>query len=511
MNNKDKYPRRQENHLSSVVFGKVPPQAIDLEGSILGALMIDRDAFDNIQSLQPDDFYDERHRLVFSAILNLHRTNKPVDLLTVTDELRKMGQLEDAGGPFYVTNLTNHVASAAHIEHHCRLVQQKSLQRKLILIGSNAVHNAYDDTIDIFEQYELVETQLTEANSIVIGVDIKSMSEVSTEIDKAREEQRNQKKRTGVPSSFKDIKGKIGQYNNGDLIILAARASMGKTAMAVSEILEVAKMGVPIGLVSMEMNRSKIYLRLVAAEAGITMRKIEEMNNITSEEANKIALARATVNNLPIFIDDTPNPTLLQFRARCLRLKRKYNVEMIFADHLGKITIPELMKDLYTMTTQIARAVKALAYQMDIPLIMLTQLSRKTEGRKDMRPMLSDLKDSGAIEEEADLVGLLYRPEYYKDQGIANMDFTYYRGEKISTIGYGEVNWAKNRNGPTGIVPLTYVNYCMRFEDYAPTLVRDFKNKADKAEETEAPVKSHSIERDLFGDTDGDSAEEPPF
>lgn len=498
--------KRVNTLTQEVMYGKVPPQAPDFEESVLGALMIDKDAIDAMFPLTAADFYDDRHHNVFEAIMNLHRLNQPVDLMTVTEQLRSMGKLEEAGGPFYVTTLTNRVASTAHIEHHSRIIKQKSLQRALITISSNAANAAYDDTIDVFELFETVETQLTEANSVTIGSEIKNMAEISKDYDKNREEQKLKKKRTGVPSPLKDVRGKIGQYNNGDLIIVAARASMGKTAFAVEEILGMAKMGIPVGFISMEMRSPKIYLRLVACESGLTMRKIEEMNDITSLEYEAIVKARATINNLPIYMDDLPNPTLLQFRARCLRMKRKFNVEILFADHLGKITIPELIRDLYTMTTNIARNVKSIAALLDIPLIMLTQLSRKTESRKDMRPMLSDLKDTGAIEEEADMVGLLYRPEYYKNQGISNFDTVKYHDQKISTEGYAEVNWAKNRNGPTGLVALSYVSHCMRFEDYQPSFVREHKNKT-AAEDFAAADDDNFKDGDLFRDQD----KEPPF
>ena len=474
------FKSRTNSDISSVVYGKVPPQSQELEEAVIGALLIDKDAFYSVEFLKPTDFYDDRHRILFNAISTMYLTGKQVDILTVCDFLASSNELEQAGGMFYVSTITNRVTGAAHIEQHSRIIQNKAIKRNLIRLGQETVHKAYEDFTEVDEIINDIENTLNETNSATTNSEIKNMAQVSSEIEKQKAENSTNKKKSGIAPALKDVKHKIHQYQNGDLIIIAARASMGKTAWAVSEILELAKMGVRIGLISMEMKSSDIYWRLVTAECGFDMHTVMNPNDITSADFTKISEARALVNNLPIFIDDLPNPTLNHFNSRYKRMIRKFSVDIIYADHLGKISVPGLEKDQYTMVTIIARSVKATAKKSDIPLVMLTQLSRKTEGRKDMRPMLSDLKDSGAIEEEADLVGLLYRPEYYKDQGLPNYDLVMLRGEKISTNGYAEVNFAKNRNGPTGLVPLTYVKHCMKFDNYNSAMVREHLNNQHK-------------------------------
>lgn len=485
--------RRPQDALSSFEFGKVPPQAINLEQAVLGALMVDKDALEVIALLSKESFYDERNGLVFEAIEKLASKDKGVDLLTVTDELRKIGELENAGGPFYVTSLTNQVASAAHIEEHAMIVQQKKYMRDIITISQTAMRDAYDDTTDVFELMESVEKGFLDAGGSIVANNIMSLAQVGDEVEKEQEEM-GEKNGLGVPTYFNEI-DEVGSPQNGDLVVWAARASMGKTSIAISTAIRQAKNGIRVGIMSMEMDRRKIFIRMVCHETGINFKRVIS-NDMTEEEKFRVEEAKKILRSLPIFIEDAPNQTLAQFKTKVIRMKRKFNVEIVYADHLGKLKIKILETNAYLMVTEIIRGVKSLARTLDIPIIMLVQLSRKVENTKEMRPMLSSLKDSGAIEEEADQVGLIYRPEYYHNQGISGFDTVLVDGQVIESKGYAEINYAKNRNGEAKIVKLRYIDSAMKFDDFN-VFDRKFKPIQQPVNYHERAEKADDIEEGL--------------
>lgn len=458
---KDKNPKKDLT--TEVLYGKIPPQAPELEANVLGTIMIDTDAVEVVSMLTEESFYDERNRNIFKAIQSLVERDATVNILTVSEELRKLGRLEEAGGVYYVTTLTNSVASTTRVEEYTLILQQKRYMRDIITIGQKAVHDAYEDTTDVFELMETVEKSFAEAGGSIVANNIMSLAEVQLEVE-AEQEAMKGKEGLGVPTYFREI-DEVGSPQNGDLVVWAARASAGKTSIALSSAIRQAKNGVRVGIMSMEMDRRKIFIRLICAETGISFKRIIT-NDLSEQERYYVSEAKKLLSSLPIFIEDAPNQTLAQFKTKVTRMKRKFKIEIVYADHLGKLKIKALETNTYLMVTELVRGVKSLARTLDIPIVLLVQLSRKVESAKDMRPMLSSLRDSGAIEEEADQVGLLYRPEYYHNQGLSGFDTVNVDGQVVSSEGYAEINYAKNRNGEAKIVKLKYVNSAMRFEDY---------------------------------------------
>lgn len=826
---KNRNLKNRNSDLSSIVYGKIPPQAIELEQAVLGAIMIDKDAMQDIATiLTHESFYDSRNSLIYKAIHKLYSHDINIDLLTVTEELRKMGELENAGGPFYITNLTSRVGSAAHIEEHARIVEQKNIQRKIIRIGTLAVHDAYEDTDDVFELMERLEQDFAEINSTLVSNEIYHVSEVGKQIKKEFADRAARNTSPGIPIGYKEIDEDLGEMQKGDLVIWAGRASMGKclgagtkillfdgtlkevekikvdellmgpdskprrvlstcsgtdkmylikqskgidyrvneshilslksrkqknvrktvngrrvfiksepinedavvnisiadyqkkskkwkrehkgykvgvdfceqpltidpyflglwlgdgtssttaitaiekeivdylkdfakeinlkirsevrsptsithyitsceknknsnhlkkwmqsihllnnkhipksylinsrenrlkllagiidtdghlscgcyeivqknkklaeqikfiadtlgfrtsikpkravlssrnyetnvykviisgriweipvkikrkkfkehklkrnpsissikveydkidtyfgfeldgdglflledmtvthnTAMMVCAAINQASQGITVGIISMEMTRAQLFNRFICHQTGIPVKRLNR-NNIYADELEKMDKAERYINSLPIYIEDSSNPSISQFKTRCMRMKRKYGVDIIYGDHLGKMTIPKETND-YIITSTAVKTCKAVAKSLDIPVVMLSQLSRKTEQMKDMKPMLSHLRDSGKIEEEADVVALFYRPEYYDRQGIKGFDKIFVHGRQVSSKGFCEANFVKNRNGEVKPIHLTFISESMKFLDYDETYYKRDEEK----------------------------------
>lgn len=497
--------RRPQADLSSVVYGKLPPQANDLEEAVLGAFMIDRDAVTNaIEILRAESFYDDRHRLIFSAIRRLFEKTQPIDLLTVTEELRRMGQLEEAGGAYYITSLTNRVASAAHIEHHARIVAQKFIQRELIRISSEIVHDAYEDTTDVFELLDKAEQNLfniADKNLRTSFSDINNLLSMTIkEIDEAR---KHEDALTGCPSGFSALDRVTGGWQKSDLIIVAARPAMGKTAFTLSLARNAAvdfKKGVAV--FSLEMSSQQIVKRLISAETEIPAEKIIK-GNLAEHEMVQLVKLSGRLSEAPIFIDDTPAINIFELRAKCRRLKMQHDIQLVVIDYLQLMTAGDGNRNgnREQEISQISRSLKSIAKELNIPIIALSQLSRKVEDRGGVkRPMLSDLRESGAIEQDADLVCFLYRPEYYGLDVDENGN---------PTKGVAEVIIAKHRNGSLENVRLRFVDKYIKFVDldemYAP---QNLTPLANVLPENKATITRKSKMDDI---DDIDMSEDPPF
>jgi len=497
--------KRNPTDLSSVVYGKVPPQAPDLEEAVLGAFMIDRDAVTNaIELLRSESFYDDRHRIIFSAIRRLFEKTQPIDLLTVSEELRKMGQLEEAGGPFYVTSLTNRVASAAHIEHHARIVTQKFIQRELIRISSEIVHDSYEDTTDVFELLDKAEQNLfniADKNLRTSYNDINNLlSATIKEIDEAR---KHEDALTGCPSGFSALDRLTGGWQKSDLIIVAARPSMGKTAFTLSLARNAAvdfKKGV--AFFSLEMSAQQLVKRLISAETEIPAEKIMK-GHLAEHEMVQLVKLSGRLGEAPIFIDDTPAINIFELRAKCRRLKMQHDIQLVVIDYLQLMTASDSGKggNREQEISQISRSLKSIAKELNIPIIALSQLSRKVEDRGGAkRPMLSDLRESGAIEQDADLVCFLYRPEYY---GLDIDD------NNLPTKGIAEVIIAKHRNGALENVRVRFVDKYIKFVDldemYAPQGLTPLANVIT---DNKATITRKSKMDEMEGT---DLNDEPPF
>jgi len=439
--------------------GKVPPQALDLEEAVLGAMMLENDRLaEVIEVLKPDAFYKESHQLIFSAIQRLFANNQPVDILTVTEELRQHGELELVGGPYQVTMLTNRVASAANIEFHSRIILQKYIQRELIRVSSGIIKESYEDTTDVFDLLDKAETELFAISESNIGkatMDMQSIvKEAIREITAGRKQEGQLR---GVGSGFSQIDRITSGWQKSDLIIIASRPGMGKTAFALTMARNAAiDFKKPIAFFSLEMSAIQLVTRLISSETEIPQEKLRR-GTMAEFEWEQLNAKISSLIDAPLFIDDTAALSIFDLRAKCRRLKARYDIQLIVVDYLQLMTGSQESKgNREQEISSISRALKSLAKELDIPVVAISQLSRAPEKRTGARPILSDLRESGSIEQDADMVLFIYRPEYYKIEVDAS-------GE--STSGMAEVSIAKNRNGPLKDVKLKFISKYAKFVD----------------------------------------------
>jgi replicative DNA helicase len=467
--NKDrKQKRRSSLDLGTMVYGKVPPQAKDLEEAVLGAIMLEKTAFDTVvEILKPECFYVEAHQRIFSAMQNLANKSQPIDILTVAEELRSREELEMVGGPYYVTKLTNTVVSSAHIGAHARIVLQKFIQRELIRISGEIIGDAYEDSTDVFELLDDAETKLFEITNNHLRKDYNSIDTVLVNTIKRIEDlrQRNEDV-TGVPSGFSGLDRVTYGWQNTDLIILAARPAVGKTAFA----LNLARNAVmhptkptPVALFSLEMSAGQLVQRILSAESEIWLEKIARGKMEEHEMKQLYARGIQRLSQAPLFIDDTPALNIFELRAKCRRLKNKHNIGMVIIDYLQLMsgTSENRGSNREQEISNISRNLKGLAKELNVPIIALSQLSRAVEQRGAKEgsriPQLSDLRESGAIEQDADMVMFLYRPEYYDINSNA---------EGENTKGLTEVKIAKHRNGTLETVKLKALLHIQKFVNW---------------------------------------------
>ncbi|WP_158859557.1 replicative DNA helicase [Lunatibacter salilacus] len=444
-------------------LGKMPPQAVDLEEAVLGALMLEKDALTTVVDiLSPESFYKDSHKLIYDSILDLFNEGEPIDLLTVTNQLRKNGKLELAGGAFYITELTSRVSSAANIEFHARIVTEQAMKRDMIRIASDIQREAFEDTTDVFELLDKMEQSLFEISENNIKKNYMDMRSIMREAITELEGKKGQKDGlTGVPSGFTALDRVTSGWQKSDLVIIAARPAMGKTAFVLSVLRNAAvDHNRPVAIFSLEMSSIQLANRLISSESELDSEKIKK-GNLADYEWQQLIHKTSKLSTAPLFVDDTPALSILELRAKCRRLKAQNDIQMIVVDYL-QLMSGESSKGGNTGNREqeissISRALKKIAKELNVPVIALSQLSRAVETRGgDKRPQLSDLRESGAIEQDADIVMFLYRPEYY---GITEDE------EGHSTAGVGEVIIAKHRNGSLENVKLRFIGKYTKFTD----------------------------------------------
>jgi len=461
--NKDRKPRRKSPvDMGSMVFGKVPPQARELEEAILGAIMLEKSAFDVCSEiLKPECFYYEAHQRIFKAMQSLSNRSQPIDLLTVVEELRTMEDLEMVGGPYFVTKLTNAVVSSANIETHARIVVQKFIQRELIRISGEVIGDAYEDSTDVFTLLDNAEGKLYEITNNYLKRNFDSIDIVLTKtIDRIEDLRKRQDEITGVPSGFSALDKITYGWQNSDLIILAARPSVGKTAFALNLARHAAMNSgkpTPVAFFSLEMSSSQLVQRILSAESEIELEKISrgKMQDYEMKQLYKRGFERLA--KAPIFIDDSAALNIFELRAKCRRLVNKHQVGIIIIDYLQLMSgSADRNSNREQEISKISRDLKSLAKELNIPIIALSQLSREVEKRKEgnKMPQLSDLRESGAIEQDADLVMFLYRPEYHEMNANEH-------GE--STKGETHVKISKHRNGSLETIKLRALLHIQKF------------------------------------------------
>jgi len=492
---------------------KMPPQAVELEEAVLGAIMIEKDAIiEVIDILKPESFYKDEHQKIYQAIINLFANDKAVDVLTVPEEIKKLGQLDEVGGIAYITQLTSRVASAAHIEFHARIVQQKYIQRELIRVATEIQNQAFDDATDVDDLLDFSESQLFNVGQGHIKKEAAQMNVlVRDAIILIQEASKREDNLSGIPSGYTKLDRLTSGWQNSDLVIIAARPSMGKTAFVLSMSRNMAvEHKKAVAIFSLEMSSIQLVNRLIVSEAEIASQKLR-VGNLTDEEWEKLDYRIKKLEDAKIFIDDTPAISIFELRAKCRRLKRQHNIDIIIIDYLQLMTgSPETKGNREQEVSNISRALKGIAKELNVPVIALSQLNRSVEIRTgSKRPQLSDLRESGAIEQDADMVIFIHRPEKY---GILQDD------EGNSLKGVAEIILSKHRNGALGDVLLKFADEYAKFveidDDYFGPIDSD-----DKSEEKNIVTLGSKMNKPDFGDNfnnndlgrNVDFSEEVPF
>ena len=455
--------RTKNIEYNEIFGGKIPPSDLETEEVVLGALLIEPNALATvIDILQPEVFYKEAHQRIFAAILALYPIGEPIDVITVTNYLRKNGEIDFIGGPAYIAQLTDRVISAANIEYHARILIEKYIQRKLIEISNNIITEAYDATSDAFDTLNEAENALFQINEQNLRRSFRSMPSVLQVVrEQIETAYKNQGEYTGVVSGFYQLDQLTGGLQPSDLIIIAARPGMGKTAFALSMARNMAvEFGFPIAFFSLEMTAPQLVIRILSAQTQISSERIRK-GELDDTEWMTLNEAMNKLSNVKLFLDDTPALSIFELRAKARRLKQAYDIQAIYIDYLQLMTAKiDKNSNREQEIASISRSLKALAKELNIPVIALSQLSRDVEKRSGTkRPQLSDLRESGAIEQDADIVIGIYRPEYYMKEEQVDED-------KLAAVkNKAEIILLKHRNGPLGTVNLYFLNQFALFTD----------------------------------------------
>lgn len=443
-------------------YGHLQPQARELEEAVLGALMIERDAYSLVSEiLRPESFYEHAHQLIYSAITDLAVRQQPVDILTVTEQLKKRGELEEVGGPYYVTQLSGKVASSAHIEFHARIIAQKYLARQLITFTSEIQTKAFDETLDVDDLMQEAEGNLFEISQKNMK---KDYTQINPVISEAYELLQKAAARTdglsGLESGFHSLDKMTSGWQNSDLIIIAARPAMGKTAFVLSMAKNIAvNFKNPVALFSLEMSNVQLVNRLIVNVCEIPGEKIKS-GQLAPYEWGQLDYKIKDLYDAPLYVDDTPSLSVFELRTKARRLVREHGVRIIIIDYLQLMNASGMsFGSRQEEVSTISRSLKGLAKELNIPIIALSQLNRGVESREGIdgkRPQLSDLRESGAIEQDADMVCFIHRPEYYK----------IFQDDKGNDLrGMAEIIIAKHRNGAVGDVLLRFKGEYARFQN----------------------------------------------
>ncbi|MBC7000646.1 replicative DNA helicase [Cytophaga sp. FL35] len=493
--------------LISLERGKIPPQSVDLEEVVLGAMMIDKKGVDEvIDILHPDVFYKDAHRFIYEAIFKLFESSEPIDLLTVSSQLKRDGKLEAIGGDFYLIKLTQKVASSAHIEFHARIILQKYIQRSLIKISNEIIEEAYDEGTDVFDLLDNAEAKLYDVTQGNLKRSAETAQNLVIQAKKKIEEISNKEGLSGIPSGFDKLDKLTSGWQPSDLIIVAARPGMGKTALTLSMARNIAvSFDTPVAFFSLEMSSVQLITRLISSETGLSSEKLRT-GKLEKHEWEQLNVKVKALEKAPLFIDDTPSLSIFDLRAKARRLASQHGIRMIIIDYLQLMTAGGSQKggNREQEISTISRNLKALAKELNVPVIALSQLSRAVETRGgSKRPVLSDLRESGAIEQDADIVSFIYRPEYYK---IDEWDDE----ERSPTQGQGEFIVAKHRNGGLENIRLKFIGQLGKFDnldDFDSPF--EFQSKMNDEEENPFATKNYPSADQAFGSSMNDGGSMP--
>lgn len=455
------YNKKKPNVAETDSYGHLQPQAVELEQAVLGALMVEKDAYYQVSDiLKPESFYDKRHQIIFEAIRRLNLEERPVDILTVTDQLKRTDQLENVGGPFYITQLSGMVASSAHIEYHARIISQKAIAREIISYTSAIQTKAFDATQDVDELMQEAEGKLFELSQTNMKKDYTQIDPVIRDAyDMLQKAAARTDGMSGIPSGFHSLDKITSGWQNSDLVILAARPAMGKTAFALSMAKNIAvDHQIPVAMFSLEMSNVQLVNRLIVNVCEIKGETLKS-GQLKPYEWSQLDLRIKQLVGAPLYVDDTPSLSVFELRTKARRLVREHGVKLLMIDYLqlmnaSGMTFGSRQEEVST----ISRSLKGLAKELNIPILALSQLNRGVENREgsDKRPQLSDLRESGAIEQDADMVLFIHRPEYYK---------IYVDEKGVDLRGKAEIIIAKHRNGSVGNILLTFRGEYARFQN----------------------------------------------
>lgn len=469
MAEKRNYPKRPASDHVAVDMGKMPPQAVDIEEAVLGALMLEKDAVITVMDIiKEDSFYQDNHKKIFNAIAELSVELKPVDILTVTEKLRANNELDEVGGAYYITQLTSKVPSAAHVEYHARIIAQKYIQRELILAASEIQKKAFDESTDVKDLLDFSESaifKISEGNIKKSSVILKKLLEEALAL--IEEAGKREDNLSGIPSGFSKLDRLTSGWQKSDLVILAARPSMGKTAFVLSMARNITvNFEQPLAFFSLEMSSIQLVNRLIVSETEIASENIRN-GKLSQDEWRKLETNITKLLEAPLYIDDTPALSIYEFRSKCRRLKEEADIQCVVIDYLQLMTgPPETRGNREQEVSIISRSLKGVAKELNVPIIALSQLNRSVETRSgEKRPQLSDLRESGAIEQDADIVSFIHRPEYY---GITEDT------QGNSLIGMAEIIVAKHRNGALADIRLRFQNQFAKFTEPDEFELNDF-------------------------------------
>lgn len=458
--------RKSSSESNVLDYGKLPPQAKELEEAVLGAVMIEESAVHEVIEIirSPEVFYVDAHHHIWVAIAMLYHQHSKIDLLTVTEQLKKNGKLDTAGGPFYIAQLTNKVGSAANVEYHARILTEKYTARQMIAISTEINRDAYDDTTDVFELVDRASADIEAINLDLSGQGQMMFQDiVLNEVDKIRAAATSGNYITGTPTYSDILDRNLLGFQDENLIIIAGRPAMGKTSVAWQIGINQAKHDIPVGFFTLEMSDKELVHKMISAEIGVDTKTVRK-GGMKLEEWQRLDASLPRMSSYPIYMNDRAGITINQLMAISRNWVRKHGVKVIYIDYIGKITTSD--KKFGTREQEVSHIsgqLKNLAKQLKIPVVLLSQLSREVEKRGgDKRPILADLRESGAVEQDADVVIFIYRPEYY---GITTDKDT---GQQLPK-GYTELDIAKYRQGEPGIARWIFEAEYSRFNDYQST------------------------------------------
>jgi replicative DNA helicase len=433
----------------------VPPQSTDAEASLLGAVLIDSDAIVKVSDIVSyRDFYDDKHKRIFEAVISLYEQHSPIDILTLTNKLQEMGFLEYVGGASYLTELTNYVPTASHVTQYANIVAQKALRRRLIKASQDIVGLGYDETINLQGLIESAEARLFEVSENHVKQDISSLEKILAEsFDRLDELHKDKKQIRGVPTGYKDLDNVLAGFQPSDLIVLAARPSMGKTAFALNIAHNVAlESKLPVLIFSLEMSKEQLVDRMLSMSSGVDAWALRT-GNLTDRDFEKIGHAMGTLSETEIYIDDTPSITVSELRTKARRQAHTQKIGLIIVDYLqlmsGSSKFGGGEGNRVQEISEISRGLKGVARELNVPILALSQLSRSVESRSPQIPQLADLRESGSIEQDADVVAFIYREEYYNNESDRK--------------NIADILIKKHRNGPTDNVELYFDRDKQRF------------------------------------------------